>query len=479
MKIPVDRTWIILEKEDYADYLFVIPPWQGFTIVSPGFGFENANWLSAEYISEGCTLFMTEDSFYHISKKFMEKIFTNPKVWEKLHKENLYWADETFKFGKKLMKTKVIGLSNKELMRMIRRLEKLQIENHCRRGPMFIIEVKENLLSKYLSEYLHERRKDVGAKTPVSEAFQVLSTPTKRSTLKKEQEELLRIGRMKGSEREKALKRHAKKYAWLEYGLLGKVLDYSHFKEELKTIKPDVMNEISRIRKRQKVIVKEYKIHSNHRRIFNIVKESIYVKAYSKDAQFFSYYAAQHLFKDIAKRTGLTLKQLRFLIFDEYELALNGKDMSKLADSRQKYSIHFSNRGKTQYFHGIKAKQIKKKLRFVRDDISQHTEELKGSTAYPGKVKGVVKIINTTQEMMKMHPGNVLVSHMTNPDIVRVMKIAAAIVTDLGGITCHAAIVSRELKTPCVTGTKIATQVLKDGDVVEVDADKGIVRKLK
>jgi len=59
------------------------------------------------------------------------------------------------------------------------------------------------------------------------------------------------------------------------------------------------------------------------------------------------------------------------------------------------------------------------------------------------------------------------------------IKKASAIVTNVGGITCHAAIVSRELKIPCIIGTKIATKVLKDGDLVEVDAQKGIVKILK
>mgnify|MGYP001564748046 CR=1 FL=1 len=59
------------------------------------------------------------------------------------------------------------------------------------------------------------------------------------------------------------------------------------------------------------------------------------------------------------------------------------------------------------------------------------------------------------------------------------MRKAAAFVTDEGGILCHAAIVARELKKPCIIGTKIATRVFKDGDMVEVDATKGIVRKIK
>jgi pyruvate,water dikinase len=67
---------------------------------------------------------------------------------------------------------------------------------------------------------------------------------------------------------------------------------------------------------------------------------------------------------------------------------------------------------------------------------------------------------------------------MTRPDYVPAMKKAAAIVTNEGGITCHAAIVSRELGIPCIIGTKIATEVFKDGDVVEVNANHGWVRRI-
>lgn len=67
-------------------------------------------------------------------------------------------------------------------------------------------------------------------------------------------------------------------------------------------------------------------------------------------------------------------------------------------------------------------------------------------------------------------------AHFTNPSYVSIMKKAKAIITDDGGITSHAAIISRELRIPCIVGTKIATKVLKDRDMVEVDAYKGIVR---
>lgn len=105
---------------------------------------------------------------------------------------------------------------------------------------------------------------------------------------------------------------------------------------------------------------------------------------------------------------------------------------------------------------------------------------LKGKIAFPGKAAGRVVVIRDIQtEASRFREGDVLVTGMTRPEYVYLMKMASAIVTDEGGITCHAAIVAREMKKPCVIGTKVATQVLKDGDMVEVDAEKGIVRVLE
>jgi len=79
----------------------------------------------------------------------------------------------------------------------------------------------------------------------------------------------------------------------------------------------------------------------------------------------------------------------------------------------------------------------------------------------------------------KFKSGDILVTSMTRPEFVTLMKMAKAVITDEGGITCHAAIVSRELGLPCIIGTEMATRLLKDGDIVEVDADKGIVKLVK
>ena len=95
-----------------------------------------------------------------------------------------------------------------------------------------------------------------------------------------------------------------------------------------------------------------------------------------------------------------------------------------------------------------------------------------------GKAKGHTKILLGRADFDKMNKGDVLVAPSTRPEYLPVMKKASAIVTDEGGLTSHAAIVSRELKIPCIIGTQIATELLKDNDLVEVDADNGIVRKI-
>ncbi|MDP6459425.1 MAG: phosphoenolpyruvate synthase, partial [Candidatus Hydrothermarchaeota archaeon] len=102
---------------------------------------------------------------------------------------------------------------------------------------------------------------------------------------------------------------------------------------------------------------------------------------------------------------------------------------------------------------------------------------IKGLGASPSLGSGRVRIIFSTEELDKVKEGDVLVTTMTNPDMVPAMRRASAIVTEEGGMTCHAAIVSRELGIPCIVGTSEATKVLSDGDEITVDGSRGVVYK--
>jgi len=101
--------------------------------------------------------------------------------------------------------------------------------------------------------------------------------------------------------------------------------------------------------------------------------------------------------------------------------------------------------------------------------VEKGIKELHGQTAFKGKVSGKAE---------KVSEGDILVASMTTPGMIQAMRKAAAFVTDEGGVLCHAAIVAREFRKPCIIGTKKATAVLDNGVEVEVDADNGIVRIL-
>ncbi len=112
-----------------------------------------------------------------------------------------------------------------------------------------------------------------------------------------------------------------------------------------------------------------------------------------------------------------------------------------------------------------------------RRQIMEKEILLKGIGVSPGQASGKVKVILDVKNISSFPKGDILVTEMTTPDWVPAMKIASAVITNLGGKTCHAAIVSRELGVPCIVGTEKATKILKDGDIVTVDGQRGMIFK--
>lgn len=105
--------------------------------------------------------------------------------------------------------------------------------------------------------------------------------------------------------------------------------------------------------------------------------------------------------------------------------------------------------------------------------------EVRGRIGVKGKFKGIVRVVNLIRDIEKVQVGDVIVSTMTTPSFMPALIKAGAFITDEGGVLCHAVVVAREMNKPCVISTKIATSILKDGDLVEVDSNEGVVRILK
>lgn len=200
------------------------------------------------------------------------------------------------------------------------------------------------------------------------------------------------------------------------------------------------------------------------------------------DARLYSepvYSRTEKFFRDLAKAIGDKEKTgselLTCLTQDELEKYISEKVLPEENVLKERYnsSILLCEKDKTQILTGNTAINLEKEILDYKNE-----EEVEGNPAHPGLVRGRCRIIMDPFAEKKFEQGDILITGMTRPEFAHFYEKASAIVTDVGGRLCHAAIISREMKKPCVVGTKTATKTFKDGDMIEVDATKGIVRKL-
>ncbi|MBU0536663.1 MAG: hypothetical protein KKE20_06875 [Nanoarchaeota archaeon] len=175
----------------------------------------------------------------------------------------------------------------------------------------------------------------------------------------------------------------------------------------------------------------------------------------------------------VAKNTGYTKEQITSITREEYWEYLKSGSLpdKKLLEQRYEKTAMIFKNGIPEIILGDEVDELETSL------LGSFEGVLKGKSAYPGKVKGTVRLILDPNRVGNFKKGDILVTGMTRPEYLPLMEKAGAVVTDAGGILCHAAIVARELKIPTVIGTEKATKVFKDGDKVLVDADKGIITK--
>ena len=123
--------------------------------------------------------------------------------------------------------------------------------------------------------------------------------------------------------------------------------------------------------------------------------------------------------------------------------------------------------------------ELRKNNLSLEEIKEKKTNEIKGLAASPGLIRGKVRVILKKSDLTSLEKGEIMVTYATSPEYVPAMKKSAGIITDEGGIVCHASIVSRELGIPCVVGTKVGTQILKNGMDIELNATKGIIKILE
>ena len=186
----------------------------------------------------------------------------------------------------------------------------------------------------------------------------------------------------------------------------------------------------------------------------------------------------KNLYTEIGRRIHTSLNGMFYLFPDEIIDALKNKTiLESLAQERMKFCVTTDEFGSYQIFEGARAKKIASKYDLPKQG-NKKQNVMQGTPANSGMVKGKVRKVLLDSEFSKFKQGEILVALQTMVHYVPIMKKSKAILTEFGGLTSHAAIVGRELGKPSIVGIPNLITSLKDGDRVEVDAERGVIKKI-
>ena len=416
-------------------------------------------------------------------------------IFNKIEKQNFFpeirrevnlRAKKLSVFSKILRETNYSKLSNEELAKMYLKFVELFMQMRIYSSLPTAMEHETNTWTEYLKTILKPKIKDV---SEYNKVFSTLTTPIKASYLNRYEVDVAQLGELKysGKLTEKKVGEIVKKWAFVNFTFEGVPITAKDIYNKMKVLGKNTRDFSDFLKEQEerprkiellkKEFFKKYNFSKKEKEMFEIGADIVFIKYFRKGIFAESYYSVEFLLMAIAKRLDCTKRQVANMLAPEVLAGLKlGSFPQKIINQRIANGIAVSCESGSYFFRSEKTRELFKEK--VEDDVLI-SDLIKGQTAYAGKVVGKVVIVNAIEEIKKIHVGDILVARSTNPALLPAMRSSGAIVTDIGGLTCHAAIVAREMKKPCIVGTKIATQVLKDGDIVEVDASNGIVKKIK
>lgn len=384
----------------------------------------------------------------------------------------------------KLAKTNLAKITNFELLKKYDELADIYTQK-LNASPL--IDGFALTTDKTLALEIHAALKKAGEENDFVPHFAALTAPTFLSFLQLEEVELLKVALQikKNPKREKELlEKHRQQFFWIQNNYVkDHQLPVSFFEKRLHEFEKMNCNhkilEINNIpihnKKRKQELIKRFGISNALQTLLKITDDFNYWQDERKKGTFWATHYFSLLLEEFARRTGYSLSELKYAFPPEMKAVLEKKLDAKELRKRFEYCMLV---WVPESFDVITDLKLILELDAIGTGKSHVVHELSGFTASLGKARGTVRIVESVEEIGKVQNGDILIAVMTRPDYLPAMKRAAAFVTDEGGVTCHAAIVAREMHKPCVIGTKIATKTFKDGETVEVDAEKGIVRKI-
>jgi len=253
---------------------------------------------------------------------------------------------------------------------------------------------------------------------------------------------------------------------------LGKELKKGE--EKIHEERRELNENIAEVIKKKEQIISKFKLTNKEKRVFRLLELCVVWHDTRKEEMMKQFHYIFSIFEDISKMMGMSYKGFSALSSEEFEAFLQtGQIASK---KPEKMFVVFEKGKKINFFSGELADKMLSAVYKV--DFKKELSGMVASHGNKDKLTGRIKIVFDPRHA-SFKKGEILVTSMTRVEFMPLMSKAKAIITNEGGIACHAAIVSRELNLPCIIGTKTATKVLKSGNWVEMDLDKGRVKIIK
>jgi phosphohistidine swiveling domain-containing protein len=445
-----------------------------------------------------------------VHEELKAKVMADHRYLEAAIDKSIRYGEELNAWTEKIIfKQDLRRLSDQELVDLLKEFINRQEEEYAYGLVLPILDYQNfSFVEDHLRKYLQSNAPD-----KFEHYYALFTDPVDHSCAQEQEEKLLRLltdfwgdetfradlsegiaGRVKQSCPAfwRRLSAHAKEYAWVYFVHMGPAFSEREFFDfavdhARRGIHPGqklaaLGERRSDIARRKESAWRSLAPQGFDAFVLKIAGKIVWAKSRRKDHQTKAYYHAEKLLREFARRLFISVEHVRAAPIELIQRAVNGDDVdwSVVEDIREHHICLPNDDGSLTTLTGGAAEEFSRRyiIREEDADDAAHADELHGVIACPGKAIGTARIVNVPEDMGKMEHGDILVSEATTPSIVPALRKAAAIITDGGGLTCHAAIVSREFNIPCIVGLKIATKFAKDGDRLEIDAGNARVRKL-
>jgi len=443
------------------------------------------------------TWFAPKEVWQETSQAIARAVFDNPQLFAQLTAEHKKHADGFISFAQEAaQQVRAGGVTDERLVKWYEGFEPRYRRIYAPYAPVWVMgDALPTALYEIVSQYETNSAKAAEILNVLTQEPSAMVTLTERRALltlainiKKhkdwvnavQEQETKEVGEL-----HELIVRHQKDFFWLTRDYEDPILTYDDMVKRLaQALMAHPEDDLRALEQARKDIaekgvnfINSLAISKNHQALFTAMREATQLKELRKQTVSIALYHFDTVLQEIARRTYFTIAQIRFFKTNEArDILLAGRDMADELNERMRVSLWYSHDGTdTKVIIGEEAQTFRD--RFCA--VNKNTSEFHGVGVSPGIAKGPVKIVMNPDECSKVEKGDIIVSIQTVPSFTPAIMKAAALVCDGGtGMTSHPATLAREAGIPAVIQTRFARAVLKDGDMIEVDGNTGIVKKL-